>query len=148
MSRELADSRRIAALGRMSAGVAHHFNNILGGMLTSIDYVLTSDSPRELRRTLRLLAQAISRATRITNQLAVFAESENEQAEWASINQVIDNFLRKTEARARGAGVNVDAEIEAIEGIRFESQRLSRVLDSIAQNSLDALGVGGTLTVR
>lgn len=148
MSRELADSRRIAALGRMAAGVAHHFNNILGGMLTSIDYILTSDSPRELRRTLRLLAQAISRATRITNQLAVFAESENEQVEWAPLNQVLDQFLRKIEARARAAGVTVDADIANIEGARFESQRLARVLESIAQNSIDAMGVGGVLTVR
>ncbi len=148
MSRELADSRRIAALGRMAAGVAHHFNNILGGMLTSIDYVLTSDSPRELRRTLRLLAQAISRATRITNQLAVFAESENEQTEWAPLNQILDGFLRKIEARARGAGVAVDAKFDNIEGARFESQRLARVLESIAQNAIDALGVGGVLTVQ
>lgn len=147
LSQELSRSRRMAALGRMAGGVAHHFNNILGGMLTSIDYVLTSDSPRELRRTLRLLAQAIGRATRITNQLAAFAESENEQAEWMELNPLMETFLGRIRPKARRNGIELKTNIAKVPSEPFEAQRLMPVLESLAQNALDAMSGEGNLTV-
>ena len=148
MSRELADSRRMSALGRMAGGVAHHFNNILGGMLTSIDYVLSSDSPRELRKTLRLLAQAIGRATRITNQLAAFAESENQLIEWKELNPILDICLDRLRAQARKSNINLETDIEQVASAPFEADRLLPVLESLAQNAFDAMNEGGTLTIK
>lgn len=148
LSRELSEARRIAALGRMAGAVAHHFNNILGGMLTSIDYVLASDSPRELRRTLRMISQAIGRATRITNQLAAFAESENQDVEWMELEKIVRRSVERIAPKARLAGVELKSEIEAIAGDRFEAQRVSTVIESLAQNALDALEPGGVLTIR
>ncbi len=148
LARDAAHNRRMDALGRMSGAVAHHFNNILGGMLTSVDSVLTSDSPRELRRTLRLLAQAIGRATRITNQLAAFAESENDLVEWSDLNQIMEAFLQRLQARARRAKADLQTDVATVRSGPFESQRLVPVLDSLAQNALDAMNEGGTLTVK
>ncbi|MFQ5424367.1 MAG: nitrogen regulation protein NR(II) [Phycisphaerae bacterium] len=148
LSQELARNRRMAALGGMAQGVAHHFNNILGGMLTSIDYVLSSDSPRELRRTLRLLAQAIGRATRITQQLEAFAKSGHEKAEWAELNELVRRFVERLGPRASREKIKLDTHIETISSGDFEAQRLLPVLDSIAQNGFDAMSPGGTLTVR
>lgn len=148
MSRELADSRRMSALGRMAGGVAHHFNNILGGMLTSIDYVLSSDSPRELRKTLRLLAHAIGRATRITNQLAAFAESENQLIEWKELNPILDYFLDRLRPQARKIGMKLETDIEQVSSSPFEAERLLPVLESLAQNAFDAMSEGGTLTIK
>lgn len=148
LSRELAQSRQMGALGRMAGAVAHHFNNILGGMLTSVDYALTSDSPRELRRTLRLLAREIGRATRITNQLAAFAESENEQAEQAELNDLLETFLKRVRPRARSANVRLETpRIDTVASARFEARRLLPVLDSLVQNAFDAMPEGGTLTL-
>ncbi len=147
MSQELSQSRRIAALGRVAAGVAHHFNNILGGMLTSIDYVLASDSPRELRKTLRLLAQSIGRATRITNQLAAFAEAENKLVEWKELNPIVETFVEALDGRLHAGGLNLVTDIVAVESDPCEQQRLLTVLDSIAQNSIEAMSPGGTLSV-
>lgn len=148
MSRHFADSRRMAALGRMAGGVAHHFNNILGGMLTSIDYVLSSDSPRELRKTLRLLAQAIGRATRITNQLAAFAESENQIIEWKELNPILEVFLDRLRPQVRRAGITLETDIEQVASATFEADRLLPVLESLAQNAFDAMSEGGTLTIK
>jgi C4-dicarboxylate-specific signal transduction histidine kinase len=39
----VAQTRKMAALGSMAGGVAHHFNNLVGGILTSIDFALQSD---------------------------------------------------------------------------------------------------------
>ncbi len=148
LSHELARNRRMAALGGMAQGVAHHFNNILGGMLTSIDYVLSSDSPRELRRTLRLLAQAVGRATRITQQLEAFAKSGHEKAEWAELNELVRRFVERLGPRSSRQKIRLDTHIETIPSGDFEAQRLLPVLDSIAQNGFDAMSPGGTLTVR
>jgi PAS domain S-box-containing protein len=149
MSRELAFSRRMASLGKMAGGVAHHFNNILGGMMTSIDYALPSDSPRELRKTLRLLAQAIGRATRITKQLAAFAESENVLAEGATdLNSLMDRFLQRLGGQCQQAGVKLVSRIDPVASGPYEIQRLLPVLESLAQNATEAMAGSGTLTVE
>ncbi|MBK8271023.1 MAG: PAS domain S-box protein [Planctomycetes bacterium] len=148
MSQELSQSRRMASLGRVAGGIAHHFNNILGGMLTSIDYVLSSDSPRELRKTLRLLAQSIGRATRITNQLAAFAESENELVEWKELNPVLDDFITKLRPKIADANQTLETNFETIHSDPYESQRVQTVLESIAQNAMEAMPPGGKLSVN
>lgn len=148
LSQELSQSRRMASLGRVAGGIAHHFNNILGGMLTSIDYVLSSDSPRELRKTLRLLAQSIGRATRITNQLAAFAESENELVEWKELNCVLDDFVQKVRPRLIAAQMELEVDIEPVESDPYEAPRLLAVLESLAQNSIEAMSPQGKLSIQ
>lgn len=147
MSQELARSRRMASLGNMAGAVTHHFNNILGGMLTSIDSVLASDSPRELRRTLRLLAQAIGRATRITKQLAAFAESENETSQSAELNLLMRTFIERIQPQAERGKVHLVTHIDEVASPPFEAQRLMPVLESLAQNAFDAMTIDGTLTI-
>jgi PAS domain S-box-containing protein len=147
LSQELARSRRLASLGHVAGGVAHHFNNILGGMLTSIDYVLPSDSPREFRRTLRLLAQAIGRATRITRRLAAFAESETETLEWADLNGLLQTFMERVRPQAEHHHIELVTRIDQMPSRQFEVQRVLPVLDSLVQNAFDAMSSGGKLTI-
>jgi signal transduction histidine kinase len=148
LSQELARSRRMAALGKMAGGVAHHFNNILGGMLTSIDYALPSDSPRELRRTLRLLAQAIGRATRITRQLSAFATAETELQESADLNRLMSGFCEKMRRETSAAGIRLVTDVRPVAPCPFEVQRMLPVLESLAQNAMDAMTVDGTLRIE
>ena len=148
LSKDLARARRMTALGKVSGAVAHHFNNILGGMLTSIDYALPSDSPRELRKTLRLLSQSIGRATRITQQLAAFAESENAQHKQTSLDPIMADFVKTLRPRCEKAGIELATKIELTPSGPFDESRLASVLEGVAQNSLDAMGQGGKLTVE
>ena len=149
LSQELSNSRRMASLGNMAGGVAHHFNNILGGMMTSIDCALPSDSPRELRKTLRLLAQAIGRANRITKQLAAFAESENEHLDESSeLGTLVDACVERLQVLNQSTGIDVVARIEPVRTGLYEVMRLRPVLESLTQNAMDAMPSGGALTVE
>jgi len=150
LSQELSKSRRMAALGHMAGAVAHHFNNILGGMMTSIDLALPSDSPRELRRTLRLLAAAIGRATRITNQLAASAESGNQPAEMMQLAPIVERFVEHTRRQIRPSHIEFKVDVESVRPTAFESHRLLPVLEALRCNAVEALGDTGTLelTVR
>lgn len=148
LSKDLARARRMTALGKMSGAVAHHFNNILGGMLTSIDYALPSDSPRELRKTLRLLSHSIGRATRITQQLAAFAESENARHNQTSLDLIMADFVNALRSRCEKAGIELATKIELAPSGPFDESRLASVLEGVAQNSLDAMSEGGKLTIE
>lgn len=147
MSQQLARSRRMAALGNMAEGIVHHFNNLLGAMMTSIDYALPSESPRELRRALRLLAEAIGKGTRITKQLEAFAEVENERARPLDLGALLSEFTARLEKRTAGAGLRLSASSDDFAGLCV-SQRLLPILDSLSQNSLDAMSPGGLLTFK
>lgn len=148
LSKDLARARRMTALGKMAGAVAHHFNNILGGMLTSIDYALPSDSPRELRKTLRLLSQSIGRATRITQQLAAFAESENARHTQTGLDPIMARFIQVLRPRCEKAGVELVTKVDLVPSGPFDENRLASVLEGIAQNSLDAMSEGGKLTIE
>lgn len=147
LSRELSKARRMASLGKVAEAVAHLFNNILGGMQTGIDAALPSDSPRELRRMLRQLSQSISRATRITQQLAAFAESENAVDEAVDLTHLMASFIEKIRGRCEKSGINLVTDIQDVPSVQFDGNRLLSVLTSLATNAIEAMTEGGTLTV-
>lgn len=150
LSQELAKSRRIGSLGHMAAGVAHHFNNILGGMMAGIDSALTTDNPRELRRTLRSVAQAIARATRITRQLETFAESENRFGEeTAPLDRILTTYVEKLKPAGERMQVRIEAKVGLLEPPReFDAHKVQPIVESLVQNALDAMPEGGTLTLE
>ncbi len=148
LSRELSKSRRMASLGKVAEAVAHLFNNILGGMQTSIDSALPSDSPRELRKTLRQLSQSIGRATRITQHLAAFAESENAVDEAVELRTLMATFIEKARGRCEKSGIELITNVHTVPSVEFDGNRLLSVLDSLATNALEAMSEGGTLTVE
>lgn len=148
LSRELAKARRMASLGTMAENVAHLFNNILGGMQTSIDCALPSDSPRELRQALRGLSQSIGRASRITRQLAAFAESENAQDQAVELAPIMADFVQRMRGRCEKSGIELETRITDVPTALFDGNRLTSILNSIAQNAFDAMTNGGRLTIE
>lgn len=147
LASELGRARRMAALGNMAAAIVHHFNNIFGGMQAGIDVALKSESIRELRQTLRLLSQSISRATRITNQLATFAESENAQDQPAEVEPLLRRIIERIGRRAQGLNVHFESDIQPIPRSVLEANRVTSIIESISQNAFDAMPNGGTLTI-
>ncbi len=150
LSQELAKARRIGSLGHMAAGVAHHFNNILGGMMAGIDSALATDNPRELRRTLRTVAQAIARATRITRQLETFAESENRFGEEAApLDRILAAYIEKLKPAGERMQIRIDARLGPLDPPReFDAHKVQPIIESLVQNALDAMPEGGTLTIE
>ncbi len=74
----LAKAERMAALSRMSAGVAHDFNNVLQAMMLKIES-LRVDRPgdRELDEALGEVVESGQRGARLVQQLLTFAKAKN-----------------------------------------------------------------------
>lgn len=57
LERQMATTQKMTALGAMAGGIAHHFNNVIGGVITSIDFAQSSDDSQLVRR---LLGSAVA----------------------------------------------------------------------------------------
>jgi signal transduction histidine kinase len=73
----LRQRQRLEALGRMSAGIAHDLNNMLGAIITNVEFIGddVDIDPRELRDCLRDIGSAARRAAALTPRLLGFARS-------------------------------------------------------------------------
>ncbi len=73
----LADSRKTAAIGAITQGIAHNLNNLLGVVVGYLDLLKNGfDSPDMVQRSVTLMDQAINRMVNIIRQLSTIATNE------------------------------------------------------------------------
>ena len=148
LAEELADHRKMASLGEMAGAMAHHFNNILGGIVTSVDYALaTSDS--DIRyRVLQKTAQALSRATRLVDSLLAFAEGDRRHADTGDLTETVISLADQIEPEMAERGVDLELEIDPIPPMPVYRKQVDTILLNLVENAVQAMADGGTLMIR
>jgi PAS domain S-box-containing protein len=144
---QLRQSQKMEAIGQLTGGVAHDFNNVLTVITGSID-ILTdalSDKPH-LAAVARMIEEAATRGADLTRQLLAFARKQPLQPRDTDINNLIVNtakLLRPT----LGEQIEIDAMLEAdCWRALIDPSQLSTALINLAVNARDAMSDGGKLT--
>jgi signal transduction histidine kinase len=92
LEREMVQSERLAAVGRVSAAVAHEINNPLGGMLNSLDTLARHGSPDALtRRTTGLLQRGLEQIRATVSALLIEARLDSPAltaADWDDLREL------------------------------------------------------------
>jgi len=148
LERRLASSERMASLGSLAGGVAHHFNSILGGLVTAVDHALSVGDLATCRRTLAQAADALGRATRITENLLAFSRGDTRIATAAGLREVLLSFAGQIEPRLAEANVTLDLQVEDVPAVEVPTTRMMQVLENLTDNAVDAMPTGGTLTLH
>lgn|GEM_PF-2725251 len=93
LEKQLRQRQKMEAMGQLTAGIAHNFNNMLQGIMGNINYALSK--PAEEIRPLLLEADAMSsRAAEMIDQLMVVArQGIKNEAEQVQINDLVDHAV-------------------------------------------------------
>ncbi|NIA07556.1 MAG: PAS domain-containing protein [Actinobacteria bacterium] len=148
LERELAASERLASLGTLAGGVAHHFNNILGGVSTFVDYALESDDPRAARRALQMTAQAAERAANITKSLLAFAQKDAGGEDLADLTEVVLTFASLVEKSLAEKHIKLDLELRPVPVVPVRVDWMHTVLGNLLDNAEDAMSNGGRVDIE
>lgn len=147
---ELAHARRLEALGQLSGGVAHDFNNMLGAIMGATELIAVAQ-PRgqndDVDQSVDLLREASTRASQLTRKLLAFGRQDRFESSHVDVNDLITDVL----ALARpslGGGISVRLQLaETPLRVWGDGSALEHALLNLVLNARDAMGKGGTLTV-
>ena len=147
---ELQGGRRMESVGRLTGGLAHDFNALLGVMTGALDMMLRqADDPARVRRLGQAALAAGQRGEQLTRRLTAFSQGDD-----APVFQTLDAavLLRGMETRLRAmAGPGIDLMIEGPSTeapVRLDPVAFEGAVRALTQNAVEAVGSKGSVAVR
>ncbi len=145
---ELRQSQKMEAVGRLAAGVAHDFNNILTVILGNASMQVGNPLLDEkMTASLRHVVLAAERATTLTRQLLAYSRKQLIQRHPMSLNETVERTAAKLR-RVLGNQITLELELAPdLPAIHADVDNVEQVIMNLALNSRDAMPDGGKLTL-
>ncbi len=151
-TKQLIISEKLAAIGEITAGVAHEINNPIAVMQGNLDVVrsVIGDRIRFARTEFRLLDEQIQRINQIVTKLLQFAKPEEFAGylERHSAESVISDSLPLVRHLLKRAEIEIFREDHAKRLTLMNRTELQQVIVNLIVNAIHAMPEGGTLTLR
>jgi len=149
LERQFARSGQLVSIGRMAGGLAHHFNNILGGIVTAVDHALQVGDYPSSRRALELVAEAANKASQLTQQLLKLGSAGVADIDMVDLTEAVIAFIERVEPEVAKENISIDLDMREMPIIAVQSSKISQVLNALLDNSREALkdSGGGRITL-
>lgn len=139
----LIKSQKMEAMGRLVAGVAHDFNNILAAVLSGLSLIGRKLDDPEAHKLLDMSTNAAMRGTGLVKQLLAFARQQPlapERIEMTAFLAELEPLLRVS----AGSGVELSVDDDGSSGaILADAAQLQSALLNLVINARDAMPDGG-----
>ncbi|MDB5984293.1 MAG: dctB 2 [Pseudomonas sp.] len=139
----LVQSAKLAALGQMSAALAHEINQPLTAQrmqLATLRLLLDHGRIDDAYQALTPLDQQLTRMAALTGHLKTFArKSPSGLRERLDLAAVVDQALLLLQPRLRDEGVHCTLNLTRPANVRGDAIRLEQVLINLLRNALDAM---------
>jgi two-component system sensor histidine kinase TtrS len=144
-----AESEKLAAVGRLAAGVAHEINNPLTGVLTFAYLLKDKENMDEQdKKDLDLIINETRRASRIVRDLLDFARERPAMTEPLDINEVLRRTVRLLGNQKAFRQITVREDLQHdLPLVHGDMNQLEQVFLNLSLNACEAMHDGGTLAI-
>ncbi|TMA31760.1 MAG: PAS domain-containing protein [Deltaproteobacteria bacterium] len=149
MERELRRSERLAAIGELSASIAHEIRNPLAAISGSIQ-VMQGNRPAksaESHRLMEIVVREVDRLDRLIGDFLQFARPGEPKIELVPLAELVGEVLAMFEA-SRPANVAVECDLHEGLGVHADPAQLRQVLWNLLVNAAQAMPDGGVVRIE
>ena len=158
-------SRKLAALGRLSAGVAHEVKNPLNAMMIHLELLRQQVSPAKARASavavaeppmdrtaaiqhVDVIAHEIRRLDEVVQGFLKFTRPEDLKLQPLALKALLDEIVPIVHPEAERAGVQLTVECDGAPDVNGDPGMLRQAFLNLALNACQAMPNGGALRIR
>jgi signal transduction histidine kinase/CheY-like chemotaxis protein len=147
----LRQTHKMEAVGQLTGGLAHDFNNILAGVSGSLEMIgirLAQGRTGELDRYIKSAMGATKRAAALTQRLLAFSRRQTLAPKPLNINTLVNGMI---DLVRRSTGPGIEVEMVGAAGLwttYVDEGQLENALLNLCINARDAMPDGGKLTIE
>lgn len=155
MEERMRAAERLGALGRVAAGVAHEFNNILAGIMGRLDLLAMEIHEPGPQATLDIIQRAVEDGANVVRQIQAFSRLRVSSAfTTVPVSDLVRDVIALTQPRwqvlpaATGIAITMRTQVEQGLSIHGDSTELREVLTNLIYNAVEAMPGGGELIIQ
>jgi two-component system NtrC family sensor kinase len=151
---QLLQSQKLAAIGELSAGIAHEINNPLAIIRQEAEWLLhlfKKESPpdaAEIKNCLTEVVHQVDRAREITHNLLNFARRQQPVVQAVDLNRLVEDMSLLVAKEAQHNRISMVKQLQPdLPSINSDAPLLRQVILNLLNNAIQATGPDGTVTV-
>jgi len=158
LNAQLIQSDKLAALGKMAAGIAHEVNNPLavigekaGWMkdLLEDEEFQESENFKEYLTSIEKIEHHVERARKITHNMLGFARRMEPHLDDVDVNEILIQTVELLESHARINNIDIQKDLqEDLPVIASDQSQLQQVFMNLINNAIDAIGSNGSIEIK
>lgn len=153
LEKSTRQAEKLAALGKLGAGLAHELNNPIGIITSRIELMLeeasrVKDFPEEIVADLQVLHRNAQRVAKVARNLLSFARRSTGEMGSVDLNHIVEETLLLVEKTAAKEGIEISRRMASdLPRIRGDQNALQQVVLNLLNNAREAMDGGGAITI-
>jgi PAS domain S-box-containing protein len=144
---QLQQSQKMEAVGQLTGGIAHEFNNLLMVIVGNLDLTMGRVTDDKAKKFMSFAMDSAMRGAELTSKLLSFSRKQTLRAEDLDLNGLVVG-MHEMLGPTIGETISVDAELAPDTWpVHADKSLLENVLLNLALNARDSMPTGGNISI-